>query len=118
MKFGTRTLFTLLLIVVAVASSSPNASAQRVTAAAARQTTASAAFDQKRFEALRAEGFEALYSLDYDKARARFKEIARLYPEHPAGPQFLAASVWLKTLNESRRLQASLYNNEGFYKEK
>ncbi|MDQ3745840.1 MAG: hypothetical protein M3444_15800, partial [Acidobacteriota bacterium] len=40
------------------------------------------------------------------------------FPEHPAGYQFLAASLWLKTLNESRRLQASLYNNEGFYKEK
>ena len=81
-------------------------------------TIVAAPFDQKRFEALRAEGFEALYNLDYERARLRFKEIARLYPEHPAGPQFLAASVWLKTLNESRRLQASLYNTEGFYKEK
>jgi tetratricopeptide (TPR) repeat protein len=68
-----------------------------------------------RLDALRAEGFEALYNLDYERARAKFKEVARLFPDHPAGPQFLAATVWLKTLNESRRLQASLYNTEGFY---
>ena len=108
-----RYLSVTLLILVAATSA---ASAQPATAPAAE--SAPAAFDQKRFEALRAEGFEALYSLEYEKARLRFKEIARLFPEHPAGPQFLAASLWLKTLNESRRLQASLYNTEGFYKEK
>ncbi|HEX5708451.1 MAG TPA: hypothetical protein VFX96_14205 [Pyrinomonadaceae bacterium] len=68
-----------------------------------------------RFDALRSEGFDALYNLDYETARRRFKEIVRLYPEHPAGPQFLAATLWLQTLNESRRLQASLYNTEAFY---
>ncbi|MGA9994324.1 MAG: hypothetical protein WBP93_02865 [Pyrinomonadaceae bacterium] len=71
--------------------------------------------DRARFEELRREGFDALYNLDYDAARMKFKEIARLFPEHPAGPQFLAASLWLQTLNESRRLQASLYNNDSFY---
>ena len=77
-----------------------------------------AAFDRKRFDALRTEGFEALYNLDYEGARRRFQEMAKAFPDHPAGPQFLAASLWLRTLNESRRLQASLYNTEGFYKEK
>lgn len=71
--------------------------------------------DTKRFDALRAEGFESLYNLDYEGARRRFKELARVFPEHPAGPQFLAATLWLQTLNESRRLQASLYNTEAFY---
>ena len=71
--------------------------------------------DRKRFDSLRGEGFEALYSLDYEGARRRFKELARLFPDHPAGPQFLAATIWLQTLNESRRLQASLYSTEGFY---
>lgn len=71
--------------------------------------------DRAHFEELRKEGFDALYNLDYDAARVKFKEIARLFPEHPAGPQFLAASLWLQTLNESRRLQASLYNNDSFY---
>jgi hypothetical protein len=75
-------------------------------------------FDQKRFDALRADGFDALYNLDYEGARRRFREMSTAFPNHPAGYELLAASLWLKTLNESRRLQASLYNNEGFYKEK
>jgi tetratricopeptide (TPR) repeat protein len=68
-----------------------------------------------RLDELRVAGFEALYSLDYEGARQKFKEIARLFPEHPAGPQFLAAVLWTQTLNESRRLQSSLYASESFY---
>ena len=78
-------------------------------------SSAAGADSSDRVAALRDEGFEALYNLDYERARRTFKEIVRLYPEHPAGPHFLATTVWLKTLNESRRLQASLYNTEGFY---
>jgi hypothetical protein len=81
-------------------------------------TEKAAAFDQKRFDELRSEGFGALYNLDYEGARRRFTELTRAFPDHPAGYQFLAVGLWLKTLNESRRLQASLYNQEGFYKEK
>lgn len=66
-------------------------------------------------EELRRNGIEALYNLDYDKAQKEFKEIVRLYPTSPAGPQLLAARVWIKTLYESRRLQASLYSSEAFY---
>jgi hypothetical protein len=84
----------------------------------AESKAAGVVFDQKRFDELRGEGFDALYNLDYEGARRRFREMTTAFPEHPAGYQFLAASLWLKTLNESRRLQASLYNNEGFYKEK
>ena len=68
-----------------------------------------------RLDELRVSGFEALYNLDYEGARRQFKEIARLFPDHPAGPQFLAAALWAQTLNESRRLQSSLYNSESFY---
>jgi tetratricopeptide (TPR) repeat protein len=64
---------------------------------------------------LREKGFEAAYNLDYQTAERYFKEIVRLYPEHPAGPQFLAANLWLKTLNDSRRLQTSLYGSDSFY---
>ena len=71
--------------------------------------------DQARFDLLRTEGYEALYNLDYERARRTFKELQRLFPNHPAGPHFLATTVWLRTLNESRRLQASLYNTEAFY---
>jgi tetratricopeptide (TPR) repeat protein len=78
------------------------------------QTNAPVADDAK-LNALRASGLEALYNLDYEKAQREFKELDRLYPTSPAGPQLLAARLWIKTLYESRRLQASLYSSEGFY---
>ncbi len=83
--------------------------------AAITATAATVEVDRARFDKTRTEGFEALYNLDYEGARARFKELARAFPDHPAGPQFLAASLWLETLNASRRLQSGLYNNESFY---
>ncbi|HKR02411.1 MAG TPA: hypothetical protein VJT09_17170 [Pyrinomonadaceae bacterium] len=74
--------------------------------------------ERARLDELRVAGFEALYNLDYETARKNFREIVRLFPDHPAGPQFLAATLWAQTLNESRRLQSSLYNTESFYEEK
>lgn len=71
--------------------------------------------DTERFERLRQEGFEALYNLDYEGARRRFKELSTAFPSHPAGPQFLAATLWAQTLNESRRLQSSLYDSDAFF---
>jgi tetratricopeptide (TPR) repeat protein len=70
--------------------------------------------DRTRFDELRLQGYEALYSLDYEEARRLFKEMARLFPDHPAGPQCLAATLWLQELNRSRHLQASLYSTESF----
>lgn len=72
--------------------------------------------EQARYESLRRSGIEALYNLDYEKARKDFAEIGRLHPDHPAGPQLLAARLWIKTLYESRRLQTSLYSSDSFYK--
>lgn len=105
------------LILLSVVTSTVPARAQgsRASLKGAEAKAEKPAADQARFDALRAEGFEALYGLDYERARRTFKELARLFPDHPAGPHFLATTVWLKTLNESRRLQASLYNTEGFY---
>jgi tetratricopeptide (TPR) repeat protein len=71
--------------------------------------------ERERFEALRRSGLDALYNIDYDKAERDFKEIVKLLPNHPGGYQLLAARLWIKTLYESRRLQSSLYNSEGFY---
>ncbi|HXM35022.1 MAG TPA: hypothetical protein VN920_07540, partial [Pyrinomonadaceae bacterium] len=59
--------------------------------------------DQAKLESLRADGFEALFNLDYERARKDFREVVRLFPSHPAGPQFLAAGLWLETLYETRR---------------
>ena len=71
--------------------------------------------ENARMEALRRSGVEALYNLDYEKARRDFTEITKLYPQHPAGHQLLAARLWLKTLYESRRLQTGLYKSDSFY---
>ena len=86
-----------------------------VAAQAQQPTSAAAASDNAKLDALRKSGVEALYNLDYEQAQKDFKEIVRLYPTHPAGPQLLAARVWIKTLYESRRLQSSLYSSESFY---
>ncbi|MGH9944574.1 MAG: hypothetical protein ACRD9R_19685, partial [Pyrinomonadaceae bacterium] len=83
----------------------------------APESAAATTADSARFDELRRAGVLALYNLDYEGAQKHFAEIARLYPSHPAGPQLLATRLWLKTLNESRRLQSGLYNTESFYKE-
>lgn len=74
--------------------------------------------DQSRLNTLRNEGYAALYNLDYDTARKKFKEIETAFPQHPAGPQLLASTLWAQVLNESRRLQATLYNKDSFYADK
>jgi tetratricopeptide (TPR) repeat protein len=98
-----RSLIVLVLLLVTVA------------AQAQQPISAPAAGDNAKLDALRKSGVEALYNLDYEQAQKDFKEIVRLYPTHPAGPQLLAARVWIKTLYESRRLQSSLYSSESFY---
>src|SRR5436190_12953901 len=71
--------------------------------------------NQTKLDELRAQGYEALYNLDYETANRAFKEMVRLFPDHPAGPQCLAATLWLQELNRSRERQASLYSTESFY---
>jgi hypothetical protein len=101
----------LLLLALGCAAGATAQQAEKVAATKAQ----GGEVDNARFDELRAAGFEALYNLDYEGARQKFKELARLYPEHPAGPQFLAAVLWTQTLYQSRRLQASVYNTESFY---
>ena len=50
--------------------------------------------ERAKFEKLRIAGSEALFNLDYEKGRKHFREVARLFPDHPAGPQFLAATFF------------------------
>lgn len=64
-----------------------------------------------RLDALRAEGYEALYNLDYEGARRRFLSMVELAPEDPAGAQCLASSLWVQQLNESYERKATLYNS-------
>src|SRR5438105_15486902 len=68
--------------------------------------------ERARFEQMRIAGSEALFNLDYDTARKNFKAIADVFPNFPAGPQFLADTLWVETLYQSRRLQSSLYEND------
>ena len=58
-----------------------------------------------------AEGYQALYNLDYEGARRRFQKMTELAPEDPAGAQCLATSLWLQELNDSYRLKATLYSS-------
>jgi tetratricopeptide (TPR) repeat protein len=68
--------------------------------------------ERARFEMLRITGSEALFNLDYELARKSFKEMAVAFPNYPAGPQFLADSLWIETLYQTRRLQSSLYGGD------
>ena len=67
-----------------------------------------------QLDALRAEGYEALYNLDYEAARRRFQEMIALAPDHPSGAQSMAASLWLQQLNESWELKATLYSDKAY----
>jgi tetratricopeptide (TPR) repeat protein len=68
--------------------------------------------ERSKFETLRIAGSEALFNLDYENARKHFKEMAVAFPKYPAGPQFLADTLWAETLYQTRRLQSSLYGDD------
>jgi len=72
----------------------------------------SAQDNHAKLDALRAEGYEALYNLDYETARARFKKMIELAPDHPAGAQCYASSLWVQQLNEAWKLKATLYSDK------
>ena len=72
----------------------------------------SASAQDARLDALRAEGYEALYNLDYETARARFKKMIELAPDHPAGAQCYASSLWVQQLNEAWKLKSTLYSDK------
>src|SRR5215213_5365522 len=65
-----------------------------------------------QLDTLRAEGYEALYNLDYEGARKRFQKMIDLAPDHPAGPQCFASSLWVQQLNEAWELKATLYSDK------
>ena len=99
--FWTRILL-LLLFVTSVAGQSPAQTVPPV----------------EPLNKLRAEGYEALYNLDYEGARHRFQKMIDLAPDHPAGPQCFAASLWIQQLNESWELKSTLYSDKVYKNEK
>lgn len=64
---------------------------------------------------LRRAGNAALYNIDYATARAKFEEIRKIQPQHPAGDIYLATTIWLEHLNKSRRLQTGLYSDDSSF---
>jgi hypothetical protein len=76
--------------------------------------TALAQDQQSRLDTLRAEGYEALYNLDYETARNRFQKMVELAPDNPAGPQCMASSLWVQQLNQSWELKATLYSTGAY----
>ena len=69
-------------------------------------------------EGLRDAGWDAAYRTDYAAARARFTELARVFPRHPAGDLALASVTWQEYLFKQRRLSSSVYSKDStFYAE-
>ena len=60
---------------------------------------------------LRAEGYDALFNLDYDTAHNRFKKMLELAPDNPAGAESYALSLWVQQLNEQWKLKSTLYSD-------
>jgi hypothetical protein len=81
-------------------------------------TTIGAQDKRAQLDTLRAEGYEALYNLDYEGARKRFQKMIELAPDHPAGAQCYASSLWVQQLNEAWELKASLYSTDAYEKGK
>lgn len=90
------------------------AQAQPASAPSATAPVVSAALSPEVIE-LRREGNSALYNIDYATARAKFEEVRKLQPQHPAGDIYLATTIWLEHLNKSRRLQTGLYSDDSSF---
>ena len=69
---------------------------------------------ESQTDELREKGSKALFNLDYDTARQIFKELARLSPRDPIGPQMQAVTIWLQVLNNSRVRQGAIYSTQSF----
>src|SRR5690349_11576150 len=71
----------------------------------------SAQDQQARLDTLRAEGYEALFNLDYETAHNRFQKMMEIAPDHPAGAECYASSLWVQQLNEAWKLKSTLYSD-------
>src|SRR5689334_2963243 len=61
---------------------------------------------------LRADGYNALFNLEYDNARRTFEKLIELAPDNPAGPESMATSLWIQQLNESWEKKSTLYSDK------
>ncbi len=58
-------------------------------------------------------GIDAMYNLDFEEARKRFEEVRQRFPDDPAGPYYLAANLFLRTLTKPSHLLPLLSNLSG-----
>ncbi len=93
----TQILVTLTVLVLTVSVQAQPAS----TAQTADHALSDASFTK---------GIDALHNLDFDVARRSFEEVKRRFPDHPAGPYYLAANLFLQTLTKPSRLLPLLSN--------
>src|SRR5882724_4811316 len=49
-------------------------------------------------------GIDAMYNLDFEVASRHFEELKQRFPDNPAGPYYLAANLFLRTLTKPNRL--------------
>ena len=80
--------------------------------------TVAAQNQQAQLDALRADGYDALYNLDYEGAHRRFQKMVDLAPDDPAGAECYASSLWLEQLNQAWQLKATLYSTDADVNEK
>ena len=80
--------------------------------------TAVVAQTPPNLDKLRADGYDALFNLDYDGARRNFAKMVALAPDDPAGPESFATSLWLEQLNKTWETKSTLYTDETNTKEK
>ena len=94
----------LLALIIAL---SINARAQRVS------TVQTSVVDSMLSDESFTSGIDAMYDLDFEEARSRFEEVAQRFPDHPAGPYYLAANLFLRTMTKPSRLLPLLSNLSG-----
>jgi tetratricopeptide (TPR) repeat protein len=102
MKSQTHILLALILLGLSV-----NARAQPASTAEA------ALVDPTLSDASFTKGVDALHNLDFEEARRRFDEVKLRFPDHPAGPYYLAATLFLRTLTNPSRLLPLLSSLSG-----
>src|SRR5215475_6684176 len=52
----------------------------------------------QEFEEGATKGFDHVYNLDYEEARAAFENLRQQYPRHPGPPLYLALTLWQREL--------------------
>jgi tetratricopeptide (TPR) repeat protein len=113
--FGRISICTILMLAATIVLAAPVAHGQEQSATIANEPVVSAALPPEITE-LRRAGSEAMFNIDYATAVSKFEEILKRAPQHPAGELYLATALWLKSLNQNRRLQTGLYKSgSSFY---